>query len=141
MNMNMNSNIPTSLPAGYDPLQDPTYMSGDMVAFFEQKLTKKLADLIEEERLMRLNSADLPGREAEYVENGQIEELYIEEVLPFQNEDHLKKEVEDALYRVHMGTYGYCQESGEPIGVKRLLAFPMARYTTEVQREKDGLLT
>jgi DnaK suppressor protein len=135
----MNSNIPTSLPANYDPLKDPIYMSADMVAFFKQKLTKRLEDLIQEEKLLKLNRVDFPSREAEYVETGQIEELRREEILSFQNEDNLKQEVEDALYRIDMATYGYCEETGDPIGVKRLLALPMARYTTEVQRRKDGL--
>jgi DnaK suppressor protein len=133
----MNNN--TSLPANYDPSKDTTYMSANMVDFFKQKLMKRLEDLIQEEELMKLNSANLPGREADFVETGQLEELHLEEALPFQNEDYLKQEVEDALYRIHMGTYGYCEETGEPIGVKRLLAYPMARYTAEVQRKKEGL--
>jgi DnaK suppressor protein len=128
-----------SLPLNYDPLKDQTYMSADMVAYFKQKLTKMLEDLIKEEELISLNKADFPTKEADYVESSQIEELSLEENLPLQNEDYLKREVEDALYRINLGTYGYCEETGDPIGVRRLLAFPMARYTTEVQRRKDEL--
>ncbi|ACE06068.1 hypothetical protein Aasi_0676 [Candidatus Amoebophilus asiaticus 5a2] len=135
-----NTNISNGLSPNYDPLQDPTYMSDNMVAYFKQKLNKKLEDLIKEEELIAINKADGPRREAEYVENSQIEELSLEENLPLQNEDFLKREVEDALYRINLGTYGYCEETGDPIGVRRLLAFPMARYTTEVQKQKDALL-
>jgi DnaK suppressor protein len=98
-----------------------------------------LEDFIEEEKLMGLNRVDFPAKEADYVENSQLEELSLEENLPLQNEDYLKREVENALYRINMGTYGYCEETGDPIGVRRLLALPMARYTAEVQRRKDNL--
>jgi len=98
-----------------------------------------LEDFIAEEKLIGLSKADFSSREADYVESSQIEELSLEENLPLQNEDYLKREVENALYRINMGTYGYCEETGEPIGVRRLLALPMARYTAEVQRRKDSL--
>ncbi len=135
----MNSNISTSLPANYDPLKDQTYMSPQMVAYFERKLNKRLEMLVEEEALIGLYQEGSSNKEADYVESSQIEELSLEENLPLQNEDRLKTEVEDALYRIRIGTYGYCEETGDPIGVNRLLALPMARYTTEVQRRKDGL--
>lgn len=135
-----NTKISNGLPPNYDPLQDPTYMSDDMINYFRQKLNKMLDDLINQENLIALNKADGPGREAEYVEASQIEELSLEENLPLQNEDLLKREVENALYRINQGTYGYCEETGDSIGVRRLLAFPMARYTTEVQKQKDALL-
>jgi DnaK suppressor protein len=114
-------------------------MSPQMVAYFEQKLRKILEMLIKEEELIGLYKEGSSDKEADYVESSQMEELSLEENLPLQNEDRLKRAVEDALYRVRMGTYGYCEETGDPIGVYRLLAFPMARYTTEVQRKKDGL--
>ena len=136
----MDNNISNKVSLNYDPLQDSTYMSDDMINYFKQKLNEKLDDLINQENLIALNKADGPGREAEYVESSQIEELSIEENLPLQNEDFLKREVENALYRINQGTYGYCEETGDPIGIRRLLAFPMARYTTEIQRQKDALL-
>lgn len=135
----MDNNNSSALPANYDPLKDQAYMSPDMIAYFKQKLTKMLEDFIEEEKLMGLNRVDFPAKEADYVENSQLEELSLEENLPLQNEDYLKREVENALYRINMGTYGYCEETGDPIGVRRLLALPMARYTAEVQRRKDNL--
>jgi DnaK suppressor protein len=135
-----NINISNGLPPNYDPLQDLTYMSSDMVDYFKQKLNKMLDDFINQENLIALNKSDAPGKEAEYVETSQIEELSLEENLPLQTENLLKREVENALYRINQGTYGYCEETGDPIGVRRLLAFPMARYTTEVQKQKDALL-
>ncbi|OJW73006.1 MAG: hypothetical protein BGO68_03700 [Candidatus Amoebophilus sp. 36-38] len=135
----MDNKNSSNLSATYDPLKDQTYMSANMVAYFKQKLTKMLEDFIAEEKLIGLSKADFSSREADYVESSQIEELSLEENLPLQNEDYLKREVENALYRINMGTYGYCEETGEPIGVRRLLALPMARYTAEVQRRKDSL--
>lgn len=135
----MNNKTANKTTSNYDPLKDQTYMSTDMTAYFKQILSKKLEDLINQEKLIGINIAGSSGREADYVDNGQMEELSIEENLPLQNEEYLKREVEDALYRINLGTYGYCEETGDPIGVRRLLAFPMAKYTTEVQRRKDNL--
>lgn len=135
----MNNKTTNKTTSNYDPLKDQTYMSTDMAAYFKQILSKKLEDLINQEKLIGINISGSSGREADYVDNGQMEELSIEENLPLQNEEYLKREVEDALYRINLGTYGYCEETGDPIGVRRLLAFPMAKYTTEVQRRKDNL--
>lgn len=133
----MNSHLSTSLPTHYDPLKDQTYMSAHMVAYFEDKLNKMLAMLIEEEELIGLYQEYSSNQEADYVENSQIEELNLEKNLPLQHEGRLKREVEEALYRIHMGNYGYCEATGDPIGVNRLLVFPVARYTSEVQRKRD----
>jgi DnaK suppressor protein len=48
-----------------------------------------------------------------------------------------RAEIEAALKRITDGTYGYCEETGEPIGIPRLLAYPAAVYTIEVQERHE----
>ena len=132
--------ISSSVPKNYDPLKDQEYMSPYMRRHFKEKLRAMLKDLIDEENDLRLNQKEYPVREADHVDQSKtIEEAKFQEYLSLGHEEYLKEEVERALERIEAGTYGYCEETGEAIGVKRLLAFPMARYTTKVQQEKESL--
>lgn len=54
-----------------------------------------------------------------------------------ESERRLLREINEALQRLHEGTYGVCAESGKPIGKPRLDATPWAKYTIEVVREKE----
>lgn len=48
-----------------------------------------------------------------------------------------RAEIDRALGRIEEGTYGYCEETGDPIGIARLLAYPAALYTVEVQERHE----
>jgi DnaK suppressor protein len=124
----------------YNPLNDPTYMSKEMTTFFKEELYDMLAKLEREEILIAKDSQSLSKKEADYVESSQIEEMNVVNNLAYQNEAKLKLEIENALYRINNGTYGYCLETGNPIGVKRLMVSPIAAYTKEVQADKEKSL-
>ena len=131
--------ISSSLPQGYDPLKDPTYMSPDMRCYFKEKLNQHLANIVNEEASTTSDLGNYPDREADYVGQGKVDEAKSQEMLDLEHEEYLKNEIEYALHRIEVGNYGYCEETEEPIGVKRLLAFPMARYTMKVQQGKEAL--
>ena len=52
-------------------------------------------------------------------------------------EQKLLPKIKDALERIRLGTYGYCEESGEPIGIPRLLARPTAEFGSDVKALKE----
>jgi RNA polymerase-binding transcription factor DksA len=68
--------------------------------------------------------------------DGAAEQADLERAMSFvENEQELLREVEAALERLRRGTYGICEQTGEPIGAERLIALPFARYSLRGQEE------
>jgi DnaK suppressor protein len=139
----MADKISTQLPLNYDPLKDPVYMSSDMRLYFREKLLKLLEKVKEEEDFTSLHEEeeDRHIRGADYVDDGKADEAEVREGQLMEYHEKLKQETEYALHRIDMNAYGYCEETNAPIGVRRLLAFPTARYTAQVQQGKEDLGT
>lgn len=121
----------------YNPLSDPVYMSPQMVSYFTEKLKRLHVQLLQSEHAVSLSILNNPSKEPDHVDQGIIEEYRFNEFAFQDQEDYLRKEVQEALNRIEDGTYGFCQETGEPIGVKRLELVPYARYSIEVQSQKE----
>ncbi len=134
--MNMkHTNI--SLPLGYDPLEDPEYMSDHMRQYFKNKLSLMLHDLLKKEQIISLSLMDASHREADHIDQGASEELRYNQFAFQEHDNLLLREVEEALERIHDKTYGYCEETGDPIGIRRLEAVPHTRYCLKVQQDKE----
>lgn len=58
---------------------------------------------------------------------------------PRDRERKLISKIDDALRRIEMGEYGYCEETGEPIGVRRLIARPIATLSIEAQERHERM--
>ncbi len=112
------------------------YMNEAQLAFFKQKLLELRAQL--------LNNADDTGqhlRENEVTtdpsDRATLEEEYTLELRTRDRERKLLKKVEKSIKQIDEGTYGYCDETGEPIGVARLLARPTATLSLEAQERRE----
>ena len=112
------------------------YMNEAQLAFFRQRLLELRAQL--------LNNADDTGqhlRENEVTtdpsDRATLEEEYTLELRTRDRERKLLKKVEKSLRMIDDGSYGYCEETGEPIGLKRLLARPTATLTIEAQERRE----
>jgi len=112
------------------------YMNEAQLAFFKQKLIDLRAQL--------LNNADDTGqhlRENEVTtdpsDRATLEEEYTLELRTRDRERKLLKKVEKSIKQIDEGTYGYCDETGEPIGVARLLARPTATLSLEAQERRE----
>jgi DnaK suppressor protein len=112
------------------------YMNEAQLAFFKQRLL----DL----RDQMLQNADDTGqhlRENEITtdpsDRATLEEEYTLELRTRDRERKLLKKVEKSLRMIDDGTYGYCEETGEPIGVPRLLARPTATLSLEAQERRE----
>ena len=112
------------------------YMNEAQLAFFK----KRLLDI----RDQILRNADDTGehlRENEITtdpsDRATLEEEYTLELRTRDRERKLLKKVEKSLKMIEDGSYGYCEETGEPIGIQRLLARPTATLTIEAQERRE----
>ena len=112
------------------------YMNEAQLAFFKQRLLDIRAQL--------LNNADDTGqhlRENEVTtdpsDRATLEEEYTLELRTRDRERKLLKKVEKSLRMIEDGSYGWCEETGEPIGVPRLIARPTATLSLEAQERRE----
>jgi DnaK suppressor protein len=111
-------------------------MNDAQLAFFKARLVE-LRDQL-------LNNADDTGqhlRENEVTtdpsDRATLEEEYTLELRTRDRERKLIRKIDEALKRIEDGSYGYCLETGEPIGVKRLEARPVATLSVEAQERRE----
>jgi len=114
------------------------YMNEAQLQFFKQRLLEIRAQL--------LNNADDTGqhlRENETTtdpsDRATLEEEYTLELRTRDRERKLLKKVEKSLKLIEDGEYGFCEETGEPIGIPRLLARPTATLSLEAQERRERM--
>jgi DnaK suppressor protein len=114
------------------------YMNEVQLAFFKQRLLEIRAQL--------LNNADDTGqhlRENEVTtdpsDRATLEEEYTLELRTRDRERKLLKKVEKSIKLIEDGEYGFCEETGEPIGIPRLLARPTATLSLEAQERRERM--
>ena len=122
---------------GYRPLEGETFMSDRQREYFRRKLTAWKDEILRESRetLTALqteneNHPDLADRASS--ETDRAIELRARD-----RQRKLISKIEQALSRLDAGTYGYCEETGEPISLKRLDARPIATLTIEAQERHE----
>ena len=123
----------TKLPKNYKPTQKEKFMNAKMKEYFRQKLENWKNELLKESsqtlnNLQTENEAkpDMTDRASE-----EIDRTF--ELRTRDRERKLINKIDAALRRIEDGTYGYCEETGEPIGLKRLEARPVATLSLEAQ--------
>jgi DnaK suppressor protein len=123
------------LPDEYNPIADDEYMSPNMLTYFERKLEYLKKEILDKEENIRSEIAYMPGREPDHVDQGINEEIRHQDIAFYDHEEDMLRQVDEALARIKTGDYGFCYETGEPIGVKRLEVAPWAKYSIEVQEQ------
>jgi len=124
----------------YVPSEHELYMNPKQLEYFRQKLLAWREQLVKEsgESLQRLKEGSM--REIDVLDQGTLE---TNNSLKLRTRDRcleLIGEIDDALERIEDATYGYCEQTGEEIGLKRLEARPTAALSLEAQewRERRG---
>lgn len=117
-------------------MSDDEYMNERQLAFFKHLLKEREAQLRSNagattEHLRETTIVPDPADRA------TIEEEHALELRTRDRERKLLKKVQDALRRVEKGEYGWCEETGEPIGIPRLLARPTATLSLEAQQRRE----
>jgi DnaK suppressor protein len=114
------------------------YMNEGQLAFFRDRLRRQKEELLAN---VRDTSEHLRETEAtsDVSDRATQEEEQALELRTRDRERKLLKKIEEALQRIEEGAYGYCAETGEPIGVRRLLARPTATLTIEAQERRERM--
>ncbi|MBU3600068.1 RNA polymerase-binding protein DksA [Polynucleobacter sp. 30F-ANTBAC] len=117
-------------------MSEKDYMNAAQLEFFKAKLLALKADL-----LMHASETTEHLRENVLVpdpaDRATIEEEHALELRTRDRERKLLKKVEQSLVSIESGDYGWCEETGEPIGIPRLLARPTANLSLEAQERRE----
>ena len=117
----------------YKPTQKEKFMNAKMKEYFRQKLESWKNELLKESS-QTLNNLQTENEAKPDMTDRASEE--IDRTFELRNRDRERKlinKIDAALRRIEDGTYGYCEETGEPIGLKRLEARPVATLSIEAQ--------
>jgi len=127
------------LPAGYRPTDDEEFMNPLQVEYFRQKLlswrTELLADSSDTLRHLKEESLVKP----DLTDRASLETDRAIELRTRDRERKLISKIDAALERIDFGTYGYCEETDEPIGIRRLEARPIATLSIEAQERHERM--
>ena len=122
----------------YVPKEKEKYMCAKHLAFFKQKLIDWRADLIKTNNEALYNSslddnsasADIVDQASSYTEKNV-------EMIAINRQIKLISKIDSALNRIKNGTYGFCEDTGDPIGLKRLMARPVATLSIAAQEKHE----
>jgi len=117
----------------YKPTQKEKFMNAKMKEYFRQKLENWKSELLKESS-QTLNNLQTENEAKPDITDRASEE--IDRTFELKTRDRERKlinKIDAALRRIEDGSYGYCEETGEPIGLKRLEARPVATLSLEAQ--------
>ena len=127
----------TILDSDYTPAEDEPFMNDRQLEYFRQKLLRWKEDILEESRgtieHMQEGARNIPD-----IADRASEET--DRALELRTRDRERKvvsKIDAALRRIEDGSFGYCEETGEPISLKRLDARPIATYSLEAQERHE----
>jgi DnaK suppressor protein len=125
------------LPKGYMPSDDEPFMNKRQKEYFRRKLEKWKEDILLENRETLQHLQDDSVQHPDIADRASSE---TERSLELRTRDRQRKlisKIDAALRRLEEGTYGYCEETGEPISLKRLDARPIATLSIEAQERHE----
>lgn len=133
----VNNHDTIELPPNYRPKKSEEYMCAEHQIYFLQKLLtwkkdlqQESAETVEHLKQETLDEPDPSDRATAETDMG----------LELRNRDRLRKlitQIDLAIQRIYNNSYGYCEETGEEIGLERLIARPIARMCIEAQEAHE----
>ena len=126
----------TETEAALRAAPEDEYMSPAQVAFFRQRLRAEEEALLSavKETAGHLQESEVS---ADWSDRARTEEEHTLELRVRERERKLLQKIREALRRIDDGNYGWCEETGEPIGIARLLARPTASLCLEAQERRE----
>ena len=118
-------------------MPDTEYMNDKQLAFFRMKLVQLKDDILTNAGQTAENLRDDTVVVPDPADRATIEEEHALELRTRDRERKLLKKIEQSIARIDAVDYGYCDETGEPIGVPRLLARPTATLSLEAQQRRE----
>ena len=125
------------LPEDYVPNDQEEFMNEKQLEFFRQKLLNWKYDLLDEANDTKDTLSAEGLQRPDMADRAQVEADASIQLRTRDRERKLISKIDAALRRIDLKTYGYCEESGEPIGLKRLMARPIATLTIEAQEKHE----
>lgn len=124
-------------PDKYTPTDKEDYMSVKMLAYFRDLLLTWRKELVEGNTETIIDLQENSSIESDLADQATLE---LDQMLELKNRDRARKlisKIDEALDRIRNGDFGYCVETGDPIGVKRLMARPIATMSIEAKRRQE----
>ena len=129
--------IKITLPTNYKPYENEQYMSELQLEYFRQKLLNWKEEMLAESGDTVNHRREENWNEADLNEKAVIEAEVTTELRTRNRYKKLISKIDESLEMIEDGSYGYCVETGEEIGVKRLEARPVAHLCIEAQQRHE----
>jgi DnaK suppressor protein len=129
----------SKLSPDYHPSEDEAFMNPRQLEYFRQKLLRWRAELLAEssETLQHLKEESL--LKPDITDRASLETERAIELRTRDRERKLISKIDEALERIKDGSYGYCEETNEPIGLRRLEARPTATLSLDAQERHERM--
>mgnify|MGYP000906285983 CR=1 FL=1 len=124
-------------PDGYVPSEDEEFMNQRQQAFFRRLLVDWKRSIVAEAETTLASLQDGPLREPDLTDRASSETDWAIELRTRDRQRKLIAKIDAALRRIDEGEYGYCEVTGEPISLGRLIARPIATMTLEAQERHE----
>jgi DnaK suppressor protein len=125
------------LPPDYQPSSSEDYMNPAQIEFFRRRLRQSRADLRRELGAIPPVEPDGTAHEGDQTDQASADTDREFDAINRARVQSLLHQVEEALTRLDNGTYGFCEVTGEPIGLKRLMAQPATPLSLAAQQERE----
>jgi len=129
--------MPTKVAKNYKPTAKEKYMCAKHKAYFKQLLFDWKKELIEQNNRIIFNDLDDNSASADVVDQATSYTGKTVEMRTVARNKKLIHKIDSAVKKIEEGTYGYCEETGEEIGLKRLMARPIATLSIEAQEKHE----
>jgi DnaK suppressor protein len=128
-----------TLPHDYRPSEDEEFMNPLQVEYFRRKLVRWQDDLLKEANGTLASLSEGGIMEADITDRASVE---TDRALELRTRDRARKlisKIDQALQRIENGSYGFCEDTSEPIGLRRLEARPIATLSIEAQERHERM--
>ena len=125
------------LPDDYRPAEDEPFMNERQLEYFRRKLLAWKAELMDESTTTILGLQDNTRNIPDIADRASEETDRALELRTRDRQRKLVAKIDSALRRIEEGEYGYCEETGDPISLKRLDARPIATMSLEAQERHE----
>ncbi len=126
------------MPKKYVPNEKEKYMCEKHKKFFKQKLLEWKNEIIDSNaKGLYLNEVDGEISSPDIIDQASSQTEKTVEMRTLNRQIKLLSKINKAIKRIESDTYGYCEETGEPIGLKRLIARPIATLSIEAQEKHE----
>ena len=122
----------------YIPNEKEKYMSAKQKIYFKTRLIEWKNEIIESNnKSLYLSEVDQEISSPDIIDQASSQTEKTVEMRTFNRQRKLLAKIDQAIKKIKNDTYGYCEETGDPIGIKRLIASPIATLSIEAQEKHE----